>query len=182
VLSGKRLQVLKEVVPSVETVAVLWHANNPASAADFRQTQAAAAALGLQLRSHELRSPDDFQGAFAAIAEQRPDALVVLPDNLLSGSNTQLIVDFAVAERLPGMYPQSFFAARGGLMAYGPDANDSYRRAAAYVDKILRGARPADLPVEQPSKLDFVINLKTAQALGLTIPKSVLELATEVIQ
>jgi ABC-type uncharacterized transport system substrate-binding protein len=183
VLSGKRLQLLKEVVPSAETVAVLWNANNPASAADFRQTQSAAAALNLQIRSHELRSADDFQGALAAIANQRPDALVVLPDNLTGFPPIrQLTVDFAAAQHLPVIYPLRDFAAEGGLMAYGPNVNDSWRRAAAYVDKILKGARPADLPVEQPSKLDFVINLKTAQALGLTIPKSVLELATEVIQ
>jgi putative ABC transport system substrate-binding protein len=181
VLSGKRLQLLKEVIPSLLSVAVLWHANNPAAAADFRQTQAAAAALNLQIRSEEVRSPDDFRGAFAAIAEQRPDALVVLPDNL-TATNSQLIVDFAVAERLPGMYPQGFFATQVGLMAYGPDVVDSYQRAAAYVDKILKGVKPADLPVEQPTKLDFVINLKTAHALGLAIPKSVLESTTQVIQ
>jgi len=183
VLSGKRLQLLKEVVPSLETVAVLWNANNPASAADFRQTQAAAAALNLQLQSHELRSPDDFEGAFAAIADQRPDGLIVLPDNLTGfRPNLERIVDFAAATQLPGLYPLGAFAARGGLMSYGPDVDDSWRRAAAYVDKTLKGAKPADLPVEQPTKLDFVINLKAAQALGLTIPKSVLELATEVIQ
>lgn len=181
VLSGKRLQLLKEVMPAVARVAVLWNATNRASASDFRQTEVAAASLGIQVQSQELHSPDDFEGAFAAIGGQRPDALVVLPDNL-TGFYRQRIVDFTAVTQLPGLYPQKIYAAAGGLMAYGPDSDEPFIRAAAYVDKIFKGAKPANLPVEQPTRLDFVINLKTAQALGITIPQSVLEQASEVIQ
>lgn len=181
VLSGKRLELFKQMVPTISEVAVLWSANNVGSANDLRETQAAAARLSLRIRSVGLHGSSELDGAFAALASNRPDGLLVLPENL-TYTYSQQFIDFAALSHLPAMYPQAFFAAAGGLMAYGPDNVDLYRRSAAYVDKLFRGASAADLPVEQPAKLDFVVNLKTAQALGLTVPQSVLEQATELIR
>jgi putative ABC transport system substrate-binding protein len=181
VLSGKRLELLKDTVPSVSEVAIFWAAGNVGSASDFRQTQADAASFNLQVRSVGIHSRDDFDGAFAALTSRRPDALLVLPENV-TFFYRQLIIDFAASSRLPAMYPQASYVVDGGLMAYGPDSNDVWRRAATYVDKLFRGARAADLPVEQPTKFDFVVNLKTAQALGITIPKAILQQTTEIIQ
>jgi putative ABC transport system substrate-binding protein len=181
VLSGKRLELLKEAIPTVSEVAVLWNAGNPGSMRDFQGTQTAAAELSVRIRSVPLHNRDDFDGAFATLAGQRPDALLVLPENL-TGIYGRLIVDFAASHRLPEMYGQRINVTDGGLMAYGPDAVDLYRRAASQVDKLFRGARAADLPVEQPTKFDFIVNLKRAQSLGLTLPQSVLRQATEVIQ
>jgi putative ABC transport system substrate-binding protein len=135
----------------------------------------------VQLDAWEVRSRDDFESTFAAITRQRPDAVVLLSDSLMFTYRAR-ITDFTIQNQLPSIYELREYAEAGGLMAYGPNAYDLYRRAATYVEKILRGAKPADLPVEQPTRFDFVINLKTAQTLGLTIPQHVLAQATEVIQ
>jgi putative ABC transport system substrate-binding protein len=180
-LAPKRLELLKEAVPTLARVAVLWNAANPVKVLDWHETQAAASALGLQLQSLAVRGPTDFDGAFAATTRDRADALVVLPDGLINSHRKQ-IVDFAMTSRLPGMYPYREFVAAGGLMSYAPSYVDLFRRAAVYVDRILQGAKPADLPVEQPIKFELVLNLKTAQALGITIPPMLLFQADEVIR
>jgi putative ABC transport system substrate-binding protein len=136
----------------------------------------------VQVHSFEVREPNaNFAGAFSAITSYRPDALLTLYQPLIVVNRAQ-IVDFTATRRMPGMFPRRDFVEAGGLMSYAPNAPELYRRAASFVDKILKGAKPADLPVEQPTKFDFIVNLKTAQALGLTIPQSVLMQATEVIQ
>jgi putative ABC transport system substrate-binding protein len=180
-LSGKRLELLQEVVPGMTHVAVLWNAANPANAAAWEETQAAARALGLLLHSQEVRDPQDFEGAFARMTQARPDTFLVLVDNLIAMHRPQ-IVAFATQQHLPSMFAERESVVAGGLMSYGPSIPDLYRRAATYVDKILKGTKPADLPVEQPLKFELVVNLKTAQALGLTIPPIVRFQADEVIQ
>ena len=180
-LSGKRLELLKEVVPGMTRVAVLWNAANPANAAVWQEMQAAAHALGLLLHSQDVRDPQDFEGAFARTAQARPDALLVLGDALIY-MDRQHTVAFATQQHLPSVFADRESVMAGGLMSYGPSRSDLFRRAATYVDKILKGAKPADLPVEQPTKFELVLNLKTAQALGLTFPPTLLVLADEVIQ
>jgi putative ABC transport system substrate-binding protein len=180
-LSGKRLELLQEVVPGMTRVAVLWNGANPANAVVWQETQAAARALGLQLHSQDVRGAQDLEGAFARTTQARPEALLVLGDSLLYMSE-QPIAAFATQHYLPSMWSRRDSVMAGGLMSYGSSLPDRFRRAATYVDKILKGTKPADLPVEQPMKFELVINLKTAQALGLTIPPSVLFRADEVIQ
>ena len=179
-LMGKRLELLKEAVPGVTRVAYLWHAN-PINARHLQETESAARALGVQLQAVEVRDPDTFDQAFASMAEAHADALITMPSGVFLSRRTQ-IVDLAAKARLPGIFPDREFAEAGGLMAYGPSLAANFRRAATYVDKILKGTKPADLPVEQPSEFEFVINLKTARALGLTIPSTLLFQANEVIQ
>jgi putative ABC transport system substrate-binding protein len=178
---SKRLELLKEVVPGLSHVGVLWNAANPANAAAWQETQAAAGALGLRLDSQDVRGPQDLEGAFALTAQVRPEALLVLSDALL-GMHRQHIAGFATQQHLPSMFAHREWVVAGGLMSYGASFADLFRRAATYVDKLLKGAKPADLPVEQPMKFELVINLKTAQALGITIPPSVLFRADEVIR
>ena len=180
-LSAKRLELLKEVVPGLARVAALWNAGNPMKAADWREAQVAARTLRVSLQSREVRGPGDFESVFAAMTKDRPDALLTLGDPLLLQQRGR-IVEFAARNRLPAMYEHRVYTDAGGLIAYGPNFRELYRRAATYVDKILKGAKPGDLPVEQPTKFELVINLKTAKALGLTIPQSVLLRADEVIQ
>ena len=180
-VSGKRLELLQEAVPKLSHLAVLWAPALPASTLAFKETQTAAQALGLQLQSLEVRGPDEFDQAFVAMTREHADALVVLSSPLFFGHRRQL-AELTVRHRLPAMFHLREYAEAGGLMAYGADAADMYRRAATYVDKLLKGAKPADLPVEQPTKFEFVINLKTAQALGLSIPPSILFQADEVIR
>jgi putative ABC transport system substrate-binding protein len=180
-LSGKALQLLKEVVPGMTRVTVLWNAANPANASRWPEMQATAGALGARLHSQEVRAPQDLQGALALTAKVRPDALVLLGDALLNMYRPQ-IAEFAALQHLPGVSLQREWVVAGGLMSYGPSVPDLYRRAATYVDKLLQGAKPADLPVEQPTKFELVINLKTAKALGLTIPQSVLLRADQIIE
>ena len=180
-LAAKRLELLKETLPGVSRVAVLWNAANRGNVLQFDETQTAARALGLRIQSVEMRGPDDLPGAFAAITRGRPDGLLVLADPFISNYQTQ-IVDFAAKNRLPAIHPFRESVEAGGLMAYGVDIPDMYRRAATYVDKILRGANPADLPIEQPTTFELVVNLKAAKALGLTIPQAVLQRADQVIQ
>ena len=180
-LTAKRLQLLKEVLPGVSRVAVLWNAANPISALVVRETEAAARALGLQVQSVEVRGPDDFEGALPATISGGAGALFVVDDPLVFSSRMR-IADFAARNRLPATAFFREFAEAGCLMTFGANLADLSRRAAIYVDKILKGAKPADLPVEQPTKFDLIINLKTAKALGLTIPPSVLLRADQVIE
>jgi len=180
-LGGKRLELLKEIIPRLSLVAVLWNADNPYSALVFKETQTASQTLAIRIQSLEVRSENDLADAFEAARRQGPDALVAVEDPLTL-SNRKLIADSAASQQLPAIYGLREFAAAGGLMSYGANLADLYRRAAAYVDKILKGAKPADLPVQQPTKFDFVINLKTAKALGLEIPPMLLARADEVIE
>jgi putative ABC transport system substrate-binding protein len=180
-LAAKRLELLREVLPGLARVAVLWDSANPYTAIGFRETQSAGRMLGVEVQSLEVRSPDDFDRAFEAAQQQHPDALVTINDPLTL-NHLKLIVDFTAGQRLPSIHEVKQFAAAGGLVSYGADLADVIRRAAGYVDKILRGAKPADLPVQQPTKFELVINLKTAKALGITIPSSLLVRADEVIE
>jgi putative ABC transport system substrate-binding protein len=180
-LSGKRLDLLKEAFPKISRVAVLWPPGAAGAVVTFKETEVAARTLGIQLQSLEVRSPEDFEGAFRAATTGRARALLVL-QSALTNAHRKLITDLAVKNRLPAMYTQKEYVESGGLMSYGVDARDLYRRAAVYVDKILKGAKPADLPVEQPTKFEFVINLKTAKQIGLTIPPNVLARADKVIK
>ena len=178
----KQLEVLREIVPKLSRVAVLW---NPANAAwqarMLNATDAAAKALGLQVQLLEARGPDDLEGAFAAMTKQRASALLVAPD-VIFALHAKRIGDLAAKRQLPAMYGSSEHVAAGGLISYAPNITDVFRRAATYVDKILKGASPGDLPVEQPTKLEVVVNRATARAMGLTIPSSVLGRATQVIE
>jgi len=169
------------VAPRVSRVAVLWNPTHPGQAIAWQQTQQAAPAHGLVLFSAEVRRPEDFAPAFTAIVAERAEALLVLPDPLTS-FHRQQTADFAVKQRLPSMYAASYWVEAGGLLSYGTSFPELFRRAGVYVDKILKGAKPGDLPVEQPTKFDLVINLKTAKALGLTIPPSLLLRADQVIK
>jgi ABC-type uncharacterized transport system substrate-binding protein len=180
-LSGTRLQLLREVAPQTTLVAVLINAANPGHAVPLEETKAMAHELGLQLQAVGVHAPSDFDRAFEAIARTRPGAFVALPDGMLLDNRTR-IVAFAAQSRLPAIFPDRDFAEAGGLMTYGPNLAANFRRAAAFVDKILKGAKPAELPVERPMTFELVINLKTAQALGLTISPSLLFQATDVIR
>jgi putative ABC transport system substrate-binding protein len=180
-LGGKRLELLKEAVPQASRVAVLWNAADPGKAREWHDTQAAARRLGMTLQSLEVRGPEDFDGALAAMTREPPDALVTLAEPLTLAYQGR-IASFAAEHRLPMMAETREFTEAGGLMSYGASRAGLFRRAASYVDKILKGAKPADLPVEQPMKFELVINLKAAQALGLTIPPALLLLADEVIR
>jgi ABC-type uncharacterized transport system substrate-binding protein len=180
-LSSKRLQLLREAIPQASRVAVLWNPGNPAAKDYLEQTKGAARALGVELAPVETRSASDLDAALEAVAAARPSALISLADATL-WNHRRRIVDFAARKRIPAMFPEREFADDGGLMAYGPNVPANFRRAAVYVDKILKGARPADLPVEEPTTFELVINLKTAKTLGLTIPPSLLQRADQVIE
>ena len=180
-LAGKRLELLRDVIPGVARVAVLWTPANPLKVAEWTETQSAGGTLGMELQSLEVGRPEELEVAFAAATREEADALVVFGDNL-TGGHAPRIVELAARSRLPTIYGVRMFMDAGGLMAYGANIPSLYRRAAYYVDRILKGAKPAELPVEQPREFDFIINLKTAQALGLTIPQHVLLQATEVLQ
>jgi len=178
---GKRLELLKELLPRLARVAVLWNAANPYAAIVFKETQAAGRTLGIEVQSLEVRGPDDFDGAFDTARKQRPDALITVEDPL-TFSHQKRIADFATGQQLPSLYGFREFVVAGGLMSYGANVADLFRRAASYVDKILKGAKPADLPVQQPTTFELVINVKTARALGLEIPPTLLARADEVIE
>jgi putative ABC transport system substrate-binding protein len=180
-MDGKRLELLREVAPHVSHVAVLWNAASPLQVLAEKQTQAAARALHVKVLSLGVQTLPEIQGAFATIARERPGALLVLADRLFL-QHRALIMDFAAQQRLPGVHAYRELVEAGGLMSFGPSYEDMHRRAAYFVDRILKGAKPADLPVERPAKFDLVINLKAAKALGLTIPQSVLLRATELIR
>ena len=178
---GKGLELLKEIVPKVRRVAILSNPASPVQPLFIREVKVAARSLGVQLQLLEARGPNEFDGAFAAMAKERVGALLVVADSIFILHRTRL-ADLAARSRLPAIYGYREHVEAGGLMSYGPSVRDLFRRAATFVDKILKGAKPADLPVEQPTKFELVINLKTAKALGLTIPPSVLIRADEVIQ
>jgi putative tryptophan/tyrosine transport system substrate-binding protein len=177
----KRLELLREVAPSASRVAVLLNPTNPSNPPQLKLTQAAAATLAVTLLAFEATRADEIDRAFAAIKLERPGALIVIGDPLL-GSHAKRIIELSTRNRLPAIYWNREFPNAGGLMSYGTNFDDLWRRAATYVDKILKGAKPADLPIEQPTKFELVINLKTAKVLGLTIPRSLLVRADEVIQ
>ena len=182
-LGGKRLELLKEAVPKVARIAVLYDPAVPGNVLEVKEVlPLAARALGLTLQPWEIRTADDFDRVFAALNKQRPDGLYVTPAGSLMRTNVKRIADFASKSRLPSMYGNRVFVEAGGLMSYGADQTDSYRRVAYFVDRILKGAKPADLPVEQPTKFEFVINLKTAKQIGLTIPPEVLARANRLIK
>ena len=178
---AKQLQLLKEAVPQASRVAVLSNPANPYTALMVKETEAAARSLGMWVQLLGVRGADAFDSAFSAVTKGRASALFVLFDPFLFAHRTR-IAEFANKNRLPAMYPHREYAETGGLMAYGADIRDNFRRAATYVHKILTGTKPADLPVEQPTKFELVINLKTAKALGLTIPQSLLLRADQVIE
>jgi len=178
---GKQLELLKETVPKVRRVAILSNPANPSSAGVIRNVKVAARSLGLQLQLLEARGPNEFDGAFAAMSRERAGALLVVSDPTFDLHGTRL-AQLAANSRLPAMYGLGTHPELGGLMSYGVDIRHNFRRAAAYVDKIFKGTEPGDLPVEQPSKFELVINLKTAKALNLTIPQSVLLRADQIIQ
>jgi putative ABC transport system substrate-binding protein len=181
-LGGKWLELLKEAVPKLARVAVLYDPANPASVREVKEDlPVAARALKLTIQPWEVRATDDLEKVFAALNKQRPDGLQVLGSTLM-GANQKRIVGFALKSRLPSMYFNREAVEAGGLMYYGADLADSYRRVATYVDKILKGAKPADLPVQQPTKFELVINLKTAKQIGVTIPQKVLARADKVIK
>ena len=181
-LGGKRLELLKETIPKLAHVAVLYNPAAPGSVREVKEDlPVAARALGLTVRSWEIRPPAGFEQVFAALNKQRPDGLYVTSGAQM-GANRKRFADFALKSRLPSTNPSRQFVDVGGLMYYGADLADSYRRVAYYVDKILKGAKPADLPVEQPTKFELAINLKTAKQIGLTVPQKVLARADEVIK
>jgi putative tryptophan/tyrosine transport system substrate-binding protein len=181
-LATKRLQLLKEVFPKLlRPTAVLWNPSYVGMAARWRQIEGAAPAMGIGVRSVEIRDSRELEQALAALERERPAALVLLADPLTLSQRLR-IVEFAAEQRLPAIYEASQFVEAGGLMSYGPNIDELIRRSATYVDKIIKGAKPADLPIEQPQKFELVINLKSAKALGITIPQSVLLQADRVIE
>jgi putative tryptophan/tyrosine transport system substrate-binding protein len=180
-LSGKQLELLKETVPKLSRVAVFGTSINPGNAQNLREVELAAKAFGVKLQYLDVLSPKDFETAFRAASKGLADAVLMLPGSVLGLQRAQL-ADLAVKSRLPAIYPQAEFTEAGGLMYYGTNTPDLFRRAATFVDKILKGAKPADLPVEQPTKFEFIINLKTAKQIGLTIPPNVLARADKVIK
>jgi putative ABC transport system substrate-binding protein len=180
-LEGKRLELFTQTVPQLSRVVALLNPANPFTPIAWKALEPAAAALGVQLQPVEVRGPQDLDRAFAMIQEARPDGLIVIPDRFLLTYRAS-IVQFMARQRLPGMFPFREFVQEGGLLSYGPDYTDMYRRAATYVAKILHGAKPAGLPMEQPTKFEFLINLKTAQTLDLTIPSVLLFQADEVLK
>ncbi len=180
-LSGKRLELLKEAFPRISLVAALWNPDIPGPSLAFKETQAAANGLGVQLGSFEVRAPSDFDQAFSAIIKKRFGALMVLGDALTIMQRPK-ILEFAAKSRLPAIYDRPDDVNEGGLMFYGVNEPELFRRASVYIDKILKGTKPADLPVEQPTKFELVINLKTAKQIGLTIPPNVLARADKVIK
>jgi putative ABC transport system substrate-binding protein len=180
-LSAKRLELLKEAVPSATKVAVLWNASDRAMTLRYQEIEKAALLLHVTIRPLGVREPDDINDALSAMTRDRPDALLLVTD-ALTVLNRKRIIDFAATQRIPAMYEFGFLVRDGGLMSYGPNLDDMFRRAATYVDRILGGAKPADLPVELPTRYYLQVNLKTARDLGFTIPQALLLRADEVIE
>jgi putative ABC transport system substrate-binding protein len=181
-LSGKRLELLREAVPGFSRVALLWNPDVRGAVLDYKEAASAARSLRVEIQSVEASRAEDLDRAFSTITSWRAQALMLPGVNPVGFANRARIVSFAQRNRLPSMFPTKEYVDSGGLMSYGPSLVDLLRRAAGYVDKILKGAKPADLPVQQPTKFELVINLKTAKALGLTLPQSLLRRADEVIQ
>ncbi len=180
-ISGKRLELLQQLLPQLTRVAVLWNTGNPVAGPEVKTTEAAARSLRLTIHTFGVEGPDGLQGAFSAMKRERPGALIILSDIMFFGQRRH-IAEFAVQARLPTIAWTRELAESGVLMTYGPNTVDMHRRAALYVDKILKGARPPDLPIEQPIEFELMINLKTAKALGVTIPPSLLQRADQVIE
>jgi putative ABC transport system substrate-binding protein len=180
-LAGKRLELLKEAVPKISRVAVLWNPHDPSSVQQWKESQLPARELGLQLHSMEVTSADKFESVLKAATQVRSSALFAV-SNALAASNQTRLAELAIKYRLPAIYGQASFATNGGLISYGPDPTERFRRAAVMVDKILKGTKPVDIPVEQPTKFELVINLKAAKQIGLTIPPNVLVRADRVIR
>jgi putative ABC transport system substrate-binding protein len=180
-LSPKRLELLKEMAPRMSRVAMLWNADNLGMTLRYQAAAEAAKVLGVSVQPLGVREPDDFQEAFAAMSSDMPDAILMVADRLTT-LNRRRVYDFAAAHRLPAIYEYDLFPRDGGLMSYGPNMVDTYERAAWLVDRILKGAKPAELPFEQPTKFELVINLKTAKELGLPVPPALLAIADEVIE
>jgi ABC-type uncharacterized transport system substrate-binding protein len=180
-IEGKRLELLREVMPDLAHIAVLWNAGSPVQVIQESETRVAAQALGMKMLSLGVRTLEEIEGAFATMLRERPEALFVLADRLFL-HHRKRIMDFAVQHRLPGVHAYRELVEVGGLMSYGPSYADMHRRAATYVVRILKGEKPADLPVERPVKFELVLNLKTAKALGLEVPPTLLTRADEVIE
>jgi putative ABC transport system substrate-binding protein len=180
-LSGKRLQLLKEIVPGLSSIAVMSYGANPQSQMELRETQIAAQKLDLQVHSVPISADSSIENAFEKIKKETVQALIVVTDAILFSQRSQILA-LAAGSRLPAMYPYRAFSEAGGLISYAPNDRDVFRRAASYVDRILKGANPGDLPVEQPTKFELVINLKTAKALGLDVPLHMQQLADEIIE
>jgi len=180
-LSAKRLELLTQMAPNTARVAVIWNAGDQAMTLRTREIERAAGVLHVTIQPLGVREPEDFDQAFAAIARERPDALLLVTD-ALTNINRKKVLDFAAQQRIPAVYERSFYVRDGGLISYGPSNDDTFRRMAVYVDRILKGAKPADLPVEQPTRYELVVNLRAAKALGLVIPQSMLLRADEVVQ
>ena len=180
-LSGKRVEILRETFPKLTRLLTLWNPAERVATPVFKETSAAAQAFSLPIHSFEVQTLEDIERAFVEIPKLRSSALLVLLSPLVT-FHSKRIVELALKQHLPGMYPTRQFTEEGGLMAYGPLIGDLYRRAATYVDKILKGAKPADLPIEQPTKFELMINLKAAKQIGLTIPPNVLVRADRVIK
>jgi putative ABC transport system substrate-binding protein len=180
-LAAKRLEFLKQAAPGVARVAVLAYPGHPGERREWQDTQGAARSLGMTVRRLEVSTAADFDTAFAAMASEPTDALIAFSDNITLAHRARM-AEFALERRLPSVFGWREYAEAGGLLSYGPNLDDSWGRIAVYADKVLKGAKPADLPVEQPTTFDFVVNLNTAQSLGLTIPQSVLVQATELIK
>jgi putative ABC transport system substrate-binding protein len=180
-LAGKRLQLLQQAVPKLALLGVLWNRDNPVATQELKETEEAARSLGVEIQSKGIRQANDLEAAIASMSKSHADAMVVLSDAMLYGKRAE-IAALAIANQLPATSFAAEFARAGGLMAYGPDLIALSRRAATYVDKILKGAKPADLPIEQPTKFELSVNLKTARALQLTVPSSLLVRADEIIE
>jgi putative ABC transport system substrate-binding protein len=180
-IGGKRLELLKELRPGISRVAILWNGTNPYAALVVRETTTAAGTLGLEVQSFEVTGPNDLEGVLERARRYQPDALIVVEDPLTISLQNQ-ITDFAATNRLPAIYGLREFVHTGGLMAYGASLSDLRHRAASYVDKVLKGTKPAELPIQQPIKFELVINLKTAKALGISVPPTLLARADEVIE
>lgn len=180
-LDGKRLELLREVIPGLSHIAVLWNASSPLQVVAEKQTRAAADVLGMKMLSLGVRSKKEIEEAFGLILKQHPQALLVLADRLFL-QHRERIMEFALEHRLPGVHAYRELVEAGGLMSFGPSYAGMHRRAAIFVDRILRGAKPGELPVERPASFELVLNLKTAKALGLNIPDSVLLRATEILR
>lgn len=180
-LEGKRLELLREIVPSVSHIAVFFNSLNPFHVASMRQAQAAGKTLGIKVQQHDIRKSEDLDGAFAALRKERPDALLILADRVFL-HNRQRMMDFTEEQRLPNVNAYKELVEAGGLISYGPSYEDMHKRAAIYVNKILKGAKPGNLPIEQPTKFTLVVNLKAAKALGISMPATVISRADEVIE
>jgi ABC-type uncharacterized transport system substrate-binding protein len=180
-LSGKRMQLLKEAVPKAARIAVLWNANDQGMTLRYREIEKAARTLGVEVQALGVREPSDFPTAFSAMTSRRPDAMFLVADGLTT-MNRERFVEFAATQRIPAMYEWNFIVREGGLMSYGVSIEDSFRRAAVYIDRIFKGAHPADIPVEQPTKYYLAVNFKTAGTLGLTIPPALLLRTDETVE